>query len=581
MLARLTILVLLLSYALGINAQALNPAALVCANNEVGGDVALSWTIPSNPCGPFVGYEIYASMTEAGPYALLTIIGAELTTTWVHVGANGILNTWYYYIITDYNCPGFTQPSSDTLDNQDPVAPIIDYVTVIPTGVEINWLPSASPETWAYIIYRQTPGFTPIDTVLGRFNTTYIDLGAATDTKAESYSLAALDSCKSLGLFAMPIHNTIFLQATLDPCGDLLLNWNAYAEWPLGIEEHQIWVSVNGGPTALSTTVSEATFNNLLPVNDGDSICVTVRAIRADAIYSESNPVCLRITKVQPSAYLYMRNATIIGADSALIEWYSDPAAAISKFEIESSANSASGYILKNSSFFPIAPPPFLDFTDGNAIPGNFFRVNHVDSCNFDFTSLPARTIKLFGSGGFSLINELQWNAFEIENGAVNSYDIFFNDGSGYAFLTSLSAGTTAYSHDVSSLINANSICYRVVAQFDLDIPSIGVSESLSSSSNEECITQTGKIFIPNALVPNGLNTEFKPVILFGDASTYSMEIYNRSGTLIFQSRDPILGWNGSFNGETVSAGAYGYLIRFTDINGKEIFKKGSVLVVR
>ena len=157
------------------SAQTLTPPKLVCANNEITGDVTLTWTVPSNPCGPFLGYEIWGSNSPGGPYTLLTTIPSEFTTSWLHIGADGITTTWYYYLVPVWDCPGWATTTSDTLDNLDPEPPVIDYVTVVPGGVEINWLPSTSPETWAYIIYRQVAGLTPIDTVFGRFTTTYID----------------------------------------------------------------------------------------------------------------------------------------------------------------------------------------------------------------------------------------------------------------------------------------------------------------------------------------------------------------------------------------------------------------------
>ena len=66
------------------------------------------------------------------------------------------------------------------------------------------------------------------------------------------------------------------------------------------------------------------------------------------------------------------------------------------------------------------------------------------------------------------------------------------------------------------------------------------------------------------------------------DQSTgYSMIIFNRYGANIFESNDINIGWDGSYNGETVELGSYGYVITFTATNGQVITKKGNVTVVR
>ena len=67
-------------WSLQASAQSLNPPVLLCATNNLSGDVTLDWSIPVNPCGVFEGYEVWASMTPDGPYSLLTTVLAEATT---------------------------------------------------------------------------------------------------------------------------------------------------------------------------------------------------------------------------------------------------------------------------------------------------------------------------------------------------------------------------------------------------------------------------------------------------------------------------------------------------------------------
>jgi hypothetical protein len=50
---------------------------------------------------------------------------------------------------------------------------------------------------------------------------------------------------------------------------------------------------------------------------------------------------------------------------------------------------------------------------------------------------------------------------------------------------------------------------------------------------------------------------------------------------VIFETTDYRRGWDGKVNGILQNQGVYVYLIRFTDDDGKEVVKKGTLLLVR
>ncbi|MBI1192140.1 MAG: hypothetical protein GC205_03045, partial [Bacteroidetes bacterium] len=513
------------------HAQSLNPPELFCATNSLSGDVSLTWTPSVNPCGPFEGYEIWAATAPDGPYSLLSTVLTEASSTFTHIGADGVTSTWYYYLIPDYDCPGFAAPTSDTLDNRDPVPPIIDYVTVVPTGAELNWLPSPSPETTSYIIYRQVVGFTPIDTVYGRFNTVYTDLGAAVNTQPETYSIAALDSCRTLGLFANPAHTTILLQQDLDICGNWNLNWNAYAEWPGGIASHDIVTSVNGAPETVVASVPGDLFAYNLAVNDGDSVCVSVHALRGDGVFSRSNTHCRNITKVQPSRFVYLRNATMAASDSAVVEWYTDPLADGESWRLER-GGTPGPWSIRGSGDFPVPPAGFFSFSDFPTEAGLYYRAQTEDSCGALVPSGAGRTIRLRSDAAFGLSNNLTWNAFELPNATVHGYDLFRLDAGIWTLLVTLPSTALQYTDDVSAFLSGEGVfCYRIEARFTLDLPDLALTENLTSRSNETCAEQIGKVFVPNAIVPGGSNPVFKPVILFGETGSYNLQVISRYGS--------------------------------------------------
>ncbi len=90
------------------------------------------------------------------------------------------------------------------------------------------------------------------------------------------------------------------------------------------------------------------------------------------------------------------------------------------------------------------------------------------------------------------------------------------------------------------------------------------------------------ELFIPSAFTPNndGLNDVLK-VIPVGIKAFYSFAVYNRFGNRLFYTNDYTRGWDGTFHGEKSAPGTYVYLIRALDYHGKEIMKKGTVVLLR
>jgi gliding motility-associated-like protein len=122
--------------------------------------------------------------------------------------------------------------------------------------------------------------------------------------------------------------------------------------------------------------------------------------------------------------------------------------------------------------------------------------------------------------------------------------------------------------------------CYRIEAVYGISLPDANYSDTLSSWSNIVCVDHRPIIFVPNAFVPNGLNNTFKPKIIFGDPTGYSLQIFNRYGGKIYESNDPNTGWDGYDHGKMSPQGGYAYLIQFIAADGTAIERKGIVLLI-
>ena len=91
--------------------------------------------------------------------------------------------------------------------------------------------------------------------------------------------------------------------------------------------------------------------------------------------------------------------------------------------------------------------------------------------------------------------------------------------------------------------------------------------------------------YIPNAFTPDGdeKNNVFKPIITSGvDIFNYTFLIYNRWGQIVWESFNPNIGWDGTYNGTMCQDGVYTWKLRFKTPKTDEVKEfKGSLTLIR
>ena len=133
-----------------------------------------------------------------------------------------------------------------------------------------------------------------------------------------------------------------------------------------------------------------------------------------------------------------------------------------------------------------------------------------------------------------------------------------------------------------AKVINTNSaISIKNIAK---PIQFVQEEEHISTKSpvviNDDTITTRQELFLPNAFTPNyATNNIFKPAST--NLKSFEMCIYNRSGVLLFTSRNINNGWNGSFRGRICDDGVYVYIIKFENLKGEIKGQRGIVNLIR
>ncbi len=92
-----------------------------------------------------------------------------------------------------------------------------------------------------------------------------------------------------------------------------------------------------------------------------------------------------------------------------------------------------------------------------------------------------------------------------------------------------------------------------------------------------ECV-----LAVPNAFTPNGdgKNDVFR-VSKTTPLTSFNMQVFNRWGQKIFESRDQSQGWNGTMGNRNCDSGNYPYVIQYRKIDGTMAVLKGVLLLIR
>ena len=111
---------------------------------------------------------------------------------------------------------------------------------------------------------------------------------------------------------------------------------------------------------------------------------------------------------------------------------------------------------------------------------------------------------------------------------------------------------------------------------------------------NQDCWDSTSTIitiddeqiyYIPNTFTPNGdeKNNTFQPVFTSGyDAQNYHFLIYNRWGELIFESNNPVIGWDGTYGDKLLGNDTYTWKLQFKEkMTEKEHYLTGHVNLLK
>lgn len=482
--------------------------------------------------------------------------------------------------------------STSLSDTKDPEQPYVDSISVLSNGNTIlAWQIPIDKDINRYRIqYRTINGQVvtnqDIDSLNGRNTTSYIYTTTTANSQTVGLFVKALDSC-GRGSSVYDQIRTMFLKVSYDQCAyRSVLKWNHYKWAEVNGKakettlEYRIYYSVNGSNFIRIGKTTDTTFvhDSVAP---GKNICYFVRVVNVgQTITASSNRSCFFSDQTASPKFVYIKTASVMDKSSVQVKVYLDTSEVCKGISIQRLDHTTNFVTV---GFIPFNGDPHAVFIDEGVNPSqkNYtYKAVVIDSCgNPRAVSAIAKTILLKVQEDDALLftKHLSWSDYVGFGGGVSGYSIYrvVNDNTSAGPIGYTDSQTTFFTDDLEAVASEGAkIEYVVHAVEGLSNP-YGISEQ--SYSNPASVYEEGRLFVPNAFAPSGVNKTWKPVTHFIEKTEYKVTVFNRWGKKVFETSDDVTEWDG----ENCTSDVYVYLIDYKNARGEYQQVKGTVMLIR
>ncbi|MFK7972312.1 MAG: PKD domain-containing protein, partial [Bacteroidia bacterium] len=471
----------------------------------------------------------------------------------------------------------------NVLIDRIPPPPPIRYVTVESDNsmyVEWNSYTDTLGDFGAYIIEQNAGGAGWVRVYQSAsLNDTSV-LVQNLQTRTESYCFRVLveNQCKSPSdpSRSQP-HCAVRLVAS--PATDAIrLDWSAYKGWS-GVDRYRIFRIKDYTQTnrILVATVPSDSFSIL----DTDMFCYQGFTYRIEAWSSDDDLISYsNIDESVPNHFplgdsLHIVRSTVVDDDYVLLEWEKPFVRQGRRVILERRADQ-----IWERLWAQPYDDPITSFEDRRTRVDEAFYAYRgfvVDSCG---DGLPigrqGRSMRLLGDrkGG---TNYLYWSPYSRWKTGVKRYDIMVlnEDLQRMQRVASVDGNTTEFEDRTTDLVQVR-YCYTIRA-----VEEDGGYDT-TALSNEVCLYIDPIFYAPTAFSPNGDGHNETFIVPASSVGSYHLQLFNRWGNLIFETRNPEAAWDGTYKGQPVPEGVYVWTVYATGLTGRPIIEQtGTVTLIR
>ncbi len=568
----------------------------------------LSWNALRTPL-PYTTTGLYEIWTEAPAGSNnWSQVGStpNLTFTDTVTVCNSLVNYQIRVTDTSRNCQSTsTLDSARFSDKTNNDAIVLDSVSVNAGGnAIISWQPTRYADVVNYYLYFNDPklGWIIVDTIPVGTTMPHEWPGSQADARSEQFKVISVDSCgnQSDDQIVKP-HASIFLRNYLNKCEAYSrISWNTYEGFGKdAVIGYKLLLQTNGGPwTELFTAGPQDTSYLQRNLDNGTTYCYRVQAIDSTGRTSTSNELCILAEVPRKSQVLYLAQVTNDpDRNTVQLNAFIDAQADVLEFIIERAPDKLGPYRTIATVPKPGGGVSTFSFSDYSALPDSrhyYYRLSATDSCGGrDTVSNLARNILLQVTPRPNLTNLISWNPYTTWTGQVDRYDIYRKGGEemNFKLAGSTLGNDTTFVDDISDYRETpGNFCYYVKAVEGTDAPPLipvytqDNGQPFFSRSNERCINQKARIYIPTAFRPGSdilENRFFGPSMKFNEVSEYHFYIMNRWGVKVFETYDPTQKWDGTYNGSDAPQGVYIFFIKYSTPGGIPQEERGDFTLIR
>lgn len=468
-------------------------------------------------------------------------------------------------------------------DTKSPEEPLIDSISVLPDGKTIlAWKVPIDKDVVKYEIqYRTSAGTnTVMDVASGRTTTAYTYTLTAANITSVGIFAGAIDSCNRSSTLNYNL-NTMFLKTEYNRCSHTTtLSWNNYLFIQNGILEYRIYYSTDSLNFKLLGSSTQNSFVHT-NVDGGKRVCYFVRVINnPKLITASSNRVYFFTSEVQIPDYTYIKNVKAINDNSNSIQILIDASKESKGLSIQRSEDSLN---FTTIGFLNYIGSPNFNFVDELVTPKKksyYYRAVITDSCGNSRTSSNVVKTMLLESKDDQedmFTKHLTWNAYEGFNAGVGSYKIYRAiDGTFESSpITTTKPNVRTYSDNIENLAEQGARVDYFIEANEKSLNAFGIQEN--STSNSTSVFLEGRLYVPNAFAPKGVNKTWKPILHFIDKNEYSVKVFNRWGLQVFETNNDADVWNG----DEQPADVYVYIIHYKNARGEYKEVTGKLNLIR
>lgn len=535
---------------------------------------SISWDLDFNDCvNPQVdSFQIFTRANPDAEFHILLTSHEPLVRGIRH----DVLKTHQALVLKYfYSCPD-ARTLTDTIQLslfREPVQ--INKVEVLSNGnVKLAW--ETKPlDGIRYIVNAAVGGSSQVLATNLRENT-YIDTRGLAAQNIEYYSISAVLDCG----YTIPEPDSFFhtshLSLTVDQCGGAVtFDFTPFSYWTTGTSAATLFVVREGHEVdSLDISVGERSFVYDLIDNDQNYTFYVREEGSNDQQRAYSNPVSIHTSFYEPIEWITIDDFSFDEFNRATISWKTNPHTPDSAFQL---SDDAQVLAIPSADLITHSQPYRYGF-ELNEAPGvgNMYQIMLQDSCENAVTS--RSKTPLFTQGNLTSNNELriQWTDVSNDEWMIHEYEIHARTQGSFTSLGTVDGSTFQFDHAFESGANIDSVCYYVTAAGEVLYPD-GVG-TLSLRSNTVCLFGETIVEIPNA--HSSYQEAYKPIVVpKSNLTSYVFRIFDRYGSLVFETENPDEGWNGRYQGKMGFSDVFVVQVEITNSQGELIEKTGSLVL--